>query len=102
MGAIGSDTAIETADVALMEDDLGKLASAIYLGKRIPRDDPFQHRLRAAGEGGFPDPVNNRPREWTLSGGVLKTASPMKKTRDLKDSSGRSRNAIRARTWSLL
>ncbi len=34
MGAIGSDTAIETADVALMEDDLGKLAEAIRLGKR--------------------------------------------------------------------
>lgn len=34
MGAIGSDTAIETADVALMEDDLGKLADAIKLGRR--------------------------------------------------------------------
>ena len=34
MGAIGSDTAIETADVALMKDDLGKLAEAILLGKR--------------------------------------------------------------------
>lgn len=34
MGAIGSDTAIETADVALMEDDLGKLAEAIRIGKR--------------------------------------------------------------------
>ncbi|MFC7339209.1 heavy metal translocating P-type ATPase [Haloferula chungangensis] len=34
MGAIGSDTAIETADVALMKDDIGKLAEAILLGKR--------------------------------------------------------------------
>lgn len=34
MGAIGSDTAIETADVALMNDDLSKLAEAIVLGKR--------------------------------------------------------------------
>ncbi len=34
MGAIGSDTAIETADVALMKDDLGKLAEAIQIGKR--------------------------------------------------------------------
>ncbi|MEX2381275.1 MAG: heavy metal translocating P-type ATPase [Opitutales bacterium] len=34
MGAIGSDTAIETADVALMKDDLTKLAFAIQLGRR--------------------------------------------------------------------
>jgi len=34
MGAIGSDTAIETADVALMKDDLGKLAEAIAVGRR--------------------------------------------------------------------
>ncbi len=34
MGAIGSDTAIETADIALMEDDLTKVAEAIVLGKR--------------------------------------------------------------------
>ena len=34
MGAIGSDTAIETADVALMKDDLGKLVEAIALGRR--------------------------------------------------------------------
>ncbi len=34
MGAIGSDTAIETADVALMEDDLGKLADAVRFGHR--------------------------------------------------------------------
>jgi Cd2+/Zn2+-exporting ATPase len=37
MGAIGSDTAIETADVALMKDDLGKLADAIRLGRRTLR-----------------------------------------------------------------
>ena len=29
-----TDTAIETADVALMNDELGKLADAIALGKR--------------------------------------------------------------------
>ena len=34
MGAIGSDTAIETADMALMNDDLGKLAGAMELGRR--------------------------------------------------------------------
>lgn len=34
MGAIGSDTAIETADVALMNDDLCKLVEAVNLGRR--------------------------------------------------------------------
>lgn len=34
MGGMGSDTAIETADVALMDDDLRKLASFIRLSKR--------------------------------------------------------------------
>jgi Cd2+/Zn2+-exporting ATPase len=37
MGAVGSDTAIETADVALMNDDLTKLASAILAGRRTLR-----------------------------------------------------------------
>lgn len=34
MGGIGTDTAIETADVTLMNDDLSKVAEAIVLGKR--------------------------------------------------------------------
>lgn len=34
MGAIGSDTAIETADMALMNDDLTLVAEAVSLGKR--------------------------------------------------------------------
>lgn len=34
MGAAGSDTAIETADMALMNDDLRKLADAILVGRR--------------------------------------------------------------------
>lgn len=34
MGTIGSDTAIETADMALMKDDLTKVAEAIVLGRR--------------------------------------------------------------------
>ncbi len=33
MGALGSDTAIETADVALMDDDLNKLAAFVRLSK---------------------------------------------------------------------
>ncbi len=34
MGAVGSDTAIETADMALMNDDLRNLAHAITVGRR--------------------------------------------------------------------
>lgn len=34
MGAAGTDAAIETADVALMTDDLAKIADAIRLGRR--------------------------------------------------------------------
>ncbi|MDZ4065074.1 MAG: HAD-IC family P-type ATPase, partial [Coriobacteriia bacterium] len=34
MGAAGSDTALETADVALMSDDLGALPSFLGLGRR--------------------------------------------------------------------
>lgn len=37
MGAAGSDTAIETADVALMDDDLGKLPSFIQLSRATRR-----------------------------------------------------------------
>jgi Cd2+/Zn2+-exporting ATPase len=34
MGKAGTDTANETADMALMQDDLGKVADAIHLGRR--------------------------------------------------------------------
>ncbi|MBE2284649.1 MAG: cadmium-translocating P-type ATPase [Prosthecobacter sp.] len=37
MGAIGSDTAIETADMALMQDDLTRVADAVVLGRRTLR-----------------------------------------------------------------
>jgi Cd2+/Zn2+-exporting ATPase len=37
MGAAGSDTAIETADIALMGDDLGRLAFVIGLSRRALR-----------------------------------------------------------------
>jgi Cd2+/Zn2+-exporting ATPase len=34
MGSAGSDAALETADVALMADDLSKLADALHLARR--------------------------------------------------------------------
>ena len=34
MGAAGTDAAIETADIALMKDDLGKIAETVRLGRR--------------------------------------------------------------------
>jgi Cd2+/Zn2+-exporting ATPase len=37
MGGIGSDTAIETADLTLMQDDLTKVAEAVLVGKRALR-----------------------------------------------------------------
>jgi Cd2+/Zn2+-exporting ATPase len=37
MGAAGSDTALETADVALMADDLGKLSFAVALSQQARR-----------------------------------------------------------------
>jgi len=35
MGAAGSDTAIETADIALMKDDLNGIATAIKVSRRV-------------------------------------------------------------------
>ena len=37
MGAAGSDTALETADVALMKDDLAKVPYLIQLGRKTMR-----------------------------------------------------------------
>jgi Cd2+/Zn2+-exporting ATPase len=37
MGAMGTDVAIETADVVLMSDDVGKVDYVIHLGKRTRR-----------------------------------------------------------------
>ncbi len=34
MGTAGTDAAIETADIALMQDDLGMIAEAVQLGRR--------------------------------------------------------------------
>lgn len=35
MGAIGSDAAIESADIALMQDDLGKVVTAMKIGQKV-------------------------------------------------------------------
>lgn len=37
MGGIGTDTAIETADMVLMQDDLAQVAEAVHLGRRTVR-----------------------------------------------------------------
>ena len=37
MGAAGTDTAIETADIALMKDDLSKVDEAVHLGRQTLR-----------------------------------------------------------------
>lgn len=37
MGAVGSDVALETADIALMKDDLSKITYLIYLAKKTIR-----------------------------------------------------------------
>lgn len=37
MGAAGSDVALETADVALMADDLTKLVDGLTIGRRTRR-----------------------------------------------------------------
>jgi Cd2+/Zn2+-exporting ATPase len=37
MGALGSDSAIEAADVVLMNDDLDKISDAILLSRRTRR-----------------------------------------------------------------
>jgi Cd2+/Zn2+-exporting ATPase len=37
MGAAGTDVALETADVALMQDDLSKLAEAVTLSRAAER-----------------------------------------------------------------
>jgi Cd2+/Zn2+-exporting ATPase len=37
MGAVGTDVAIETADIALMTDELGKIATIIRLSRKALR-----------------------------------------------------------------
>jgi Cd2+/Zn2+-exporting ATPase len=53
MGAIGSDTAIETADIALMKDDLTKVAETVILGRRTLRIIRFNVTFALAIKGAF-------------------------------------------------
>ena len=51
MGAAGSDAAIETADIALMSDDLSKAPLADRHSRRTLAHHPPEHRLLAGGQG---------------------------------------------------
>lgn len=53
MGAAGSDTAIETADIALMQDDLTKVAEAVHLGRRTVRIIQFNVTFAIAVKAAF-------------------------------------------------
>ena len=64
MGAAGTDVALETADVALMADDLEKLVEAIRLARRNQRGRPPEPRPLCRGHHG---PGHRRPHRGTLA-----------------------------------
>ena len=68
MGAAGTDTAIETADVALMRDDLIMVSEAIRLGRRTLGVIRFQHRFRPRDKGCLPRPRPARPHQSLARG----------------------------------
>jgi Cd2+/Zn2+-exporting ATPase len=68
MGAAGSDVALETADVALMADDLAHLPFAVGL-PAYPWNHPAE-RLRQPGCRRLPGACHHpRPRHWASGGG---------------------------------
>ena len=54
MGVAGTDAALETADVALMADELPKIPFAIRLSRAAAAEHPDEHRVLAGAEGGVP------------------------------------------------
>ena len=85
MGAAGSDTALETADIALMADELAKLPYAIGLGRKNERDHPTES-VAQPGDGCVPHSRDtSRPQHWPRGraprgidsgGGVQRAAYP--------------------------
>jgi Cd2+/Zn2+-exporting ATPase len=65
MGAAGTDVALETADIALMHDDIGKIPFLIHLGRRM--EYRIRHGIQCTGRVGErqrlsdPDHGGNRP-----------------------------------------
>ena len=60
MGAAGTDAALETADVALMTDDLMAVPYFLRLGRRTGTQHPGEHRAGAGVEGALPGPCRRR------------------------------------------
>ena len=51
MGVAGTDAALETADVALMADELLKIPYALRLSRATVAQHPREHRVLARAEG---------------------------------------------------
>ena len=56
MGAMGSDAAIEAADVVLMDDMPSRVAASVRIARRTLGDGEAEHRVRDRGEGRHPAP----------------------------------------------